>query len=119
MDTLGDVVLEDSYVLDLGSDAHHVWLTVECALGRTHPRFYWPPRPNEQHAYALARVELSGVVAWIDGPHPPRSPDASGARDFGDPCGWTETGRTHRLEGEWGLVTVADVVTKVSWSERG
>jgi hypothetical protein len=111
----GDVVLEDSYVLDLGSDSDGVWLLVEAALGRDHPRFYWPPHAGEQHAYARAKLRLRGVAVWTDGPHPPRLSDASGELDYGDPTGWVVTGSDHQLDGEWGSVTVAGATVEVDW----
>jgi hypothetical protein len=114
--TLGDVVLADSHVLDLGSDEAHVWLTVEAALGQSHPRFYWPPHAGEQNAYAVAHVRLSGLVTWVDGPRPRHASDASGERDYGDASGWTVSGGTHALEGDWGLVTVAEAVAEVDWA---
>jgi hypothetical protein len=116
---LGDVDLEDSWVLDLGSDDGSLWLVVEAALGWTHPRFYWPPLPGEQHAYARATVRLTGDVVWLAGPFPRRASDASGELDYGDAAGWVISGATHQLEGEWGSVTVTDAVVEVDWESVG
>ena len=115
MSPLGDVDLADSWVLDLDSDDRTLWLVVEAALGRDHPRFYWPPRPGDQHAYSRARIRLTGQVTWLAGPLPRRSSDASGELDYGDASGWEVTGNNHRLDGEWGSVVVNDAVVDVAW----
>lgn len=115
MSPLGDVDLEDSWVLDLHQEGDAVCLVVEAALGRDHPRFYWPPHPGEQHAYARARVRLSGAVTWIAGPFPPTAIDASDEIDNGDASGWEVAGTEHRLDGDWRSVFVTNAVIEVSW----
>jgi len=92
-----------------------LWLVVEAALGQGHVRFYWPPRPGEQHAYALANVRLTGDIAWLAGPFPRRASDASGELDYGKASGWEATGNDHRLNGEWGEVFVTGAVVEVAW----
>jgi hypothetical protein len=114
---LGDVDLGDSFVLDLRQEPSAVVVVVEAALGRTHPLFYWPPRPGEQHAYARASVNIAGDITWLAGPFPARSSDASGERDYGDASGWSVSGSTHKLTGEWGSVTIEAAVVTVEWQD--
>lgn len=109
-----DIVPEDSFVLDLWSDENELAVLVEAALALTHPSFYWPPRPGEQHAYAQLLVRLRGDVQWRIGPKPKRAVDAFGQPDFGDlGSWWTDDEGVEHVEGEWGVVVVTNATQSV------
>lgn len=102
-----DIVPEDSWVLDVQSTDDDLILVVEAALGKTHPNFYWPPVPGEQHAYATIYVRLEGEVEWRRGPLRKKATDATGETDYGDlGSWWTAEDGTEHIQGEWGEVVV-------------
>jgi hypothetical protein len=47
-DAMDHVYLADSWVLGLEADETHVCFTLDAVEEEGHPRFYWPPKPNEQ-----------------------------------------------------------------------
>lgn len=104
-----NVLLDDSFVLDVQSDSEQVILKVAAVLTSDHPQFYWPPKPGEQHAYANMTIRIFGTVQWIEGPFPPRTIDASGERDYDDLGSWWTGGDgVEHIDGEWGRVAVHD-----------
>ena len=104
---LEHVYLIDSWVLNVDSDDRRGCFVIDAVLEREHERFYWPPRPGEQHAYARISWCLEGEVWWNDGPHLDKpTVDLSGERDFGGIDAWFKEGDVDHLEGDWGSVAI-------------
>lgn len=104
------IYLPDSFVLGIETDPAKVCFELEAVLERSHPAFYWPPKPGEQHAYARIRWCLYGDVAWQNGPlldNPNQDP--SGVLDHGNIDSAVMNGDAINFEGEWGAVTVRAV----------
>jgi hypothetical protein len=68
-------------------------------LEQSHPSFYWPPKPGEQHAYARIRWRITGP--HLD--HP--AIDAVNRISAPWEAGWDE-GATDYLEGDFGTVAI-------------
>ncbi len=112
---LAGVYLPDSWVLSVESEDVSLTLVLNAVLEESHPRFYWPPKPGEQHAYARVRWRIAGGVRWIDGPHLDRPAlDASGEHDFGNVDAWWSQGTTDYLEGEFGTVAIHNPAHEVA-----
>jgi hypothetical protein len=106
-DELTSVLLPDSRVLGVKTTDSSICFDLEAVLQEDHPRFYWPPRPGEQHSYARLRWCLRGAVHWNEGPNlDPPAVDANDEIDFGHIDIWLQSGEQHMLEGEWGNVVV-------------
>ena len=63
------VCLPDSWVLGVETDATFVSFLLDAVLLPEHPRFYSPPKPGEQYAYARLWWRLTGEVHWNEGPN--------------------------------------------------
>jgi hypothetical protein len=113
---LENVYLPDSWVVGIASDSTRVCFELDAVLRREHPRFYWPPKPGEHHAYARLRWCLHGHTRWIDGPNLDRpATDARGENDYGNiDSHWYED-NVLRLEGGWGSVAVRDAKQTVEY----
>ena len=115
-DAMDHVYLADSWVLELEADESHVCFTLEAVLEEGHPRFYWPPKPDEQYPYAKLRWCLSGEVWWNDGPHLDHpANDATGTKDFGNIDAWWQEDDVDHLEGEWGTVAIRGATKTVEF----
>ncbi|HPB44504.1 MAG: hypothetical protein M9952_04030 [Microthrixaceae bacterium] len=113
---LEHVSLVDSFVLSIESDESYVAFELDAALETAHERFYEPPRPGENGAYAHLRWCLRGEVWWNEGPHLDRPAiGADGERDFGGIDVWFSEGDVDHLEGEWGEVAVRGAVQTVEY----
>ena len=116
IDGLENVYLPDSWVLSVEATDTSVCFVLDAVLQEGHPRFYWPPKPGEQYAYARLRWCLRGEVWWNDGPHLDRpAVDASGERDFGNIDAWFQEGDVDHLEGGWGTVAIRDATQTVEY----
>ena len=105
--TLEHVYLPDSWVLSVETDDSHVCFLLDAVLQPEHPRYYWPPKPGEQYAYARIRWSWTGVAHWNSGPHLDRpAVDANGEHDFGSIDSWIGTGDSDHIEGEFGAVLI-------------
>lgn len=108
-DELTHIYLPDSWVLSVETSESSVCFVLDAVLEEDHPRFYWPPKPGEQHAYARVRWCLHGEVWWNEGPNLDRpATDASGEKDYGNIDSWFCEGNVDHLEGSWGTVAVRD-----------
>lgn len=110
------VYLPDSWVLGVETDLTRVCFLLDAVLTPEHSRYYAPPKPGEQHAYARLRWCLTGRVHWNEGPnldHP--ATDASGEFDYGNIDAWFEENGVDYLEGEWGAVAVSEAVHSVEY----
>ena len=114
---LDHVDLPNSLVRAVESDGTKVCFTIEARLEKAHPRFYWPPRNGEAHAYALLRWCHYGEVHWNEGPLEPAS-DATGERDYGTIDAWWGENRTEHLSGEFGDVVIYQARSSVRYLER-
>jgi hypothetical protein len=101
---LGEVVLEESYVLAIRAEPGVVSLDMDFVLTTNHPAYTPPPR-SEAECFRRGVLRLTGVerLRW-DGQGRPAALDASGEIDFGhvDSFEW-ENGR-FVLAGDWGLI---------------
>jgi hypothetical protein len=113
---LEQVYLEDSWVLGVETYESHLCFLLDAVLLPGNPKFYSPPKPDEQHAYARLRWCLYGEVYWNEGPnldHP--ATDASGERDFGNiDTRWGE-GDSQYVEGSWGSVVIHHATQQVEY----
>lgn len=106
---LNNISMSDSWVLSVESTDRAVIFTLDAVLERGHPRFYWPPKPGEQHAYARIAWRIEGDIHWNEGPHLDRpAMDAKGERDYGHIDAWigSAEGGRETLEGDWGCVVI-------------
>ena len=106
---LNGVYLPDSWVLNVEATETAVIFVLEAVLEPEHPRYYWPPKPGEQHPYVRMAWRIEGDVHWNEGPnlgHP--AIDASGERDYGHIDTWigSADGARETLEGDWGCVVI-------------
>jgi hypothetical protein len=116
VEDLGNVYLADSWVLAIETDNSHVCFVLDAVLQEGHPRFYWPPKAGEQHAYARLRWCLRGEVWWNDGPHLDQpATDATGEFDYGNIDSWIKEGDVDHLEGSWGTVAIRGAEQSVEY----
>lgn len=103
---LGDVYLEDSFVLDITEDADALSFTIEAVLTEQHPD-YTPPKPGEQYCYADAQLIFpnTSAVQWISRAATPYT-DASGEVDLGNIDQMDRVDDHWRISGDWGEVLV-------------
>jgi len=118
-DLLANVYLADSWVLSVETTEASVCFVLEAVLQEGHPRFYWPPRPGEQHSYAKLRWCLHGTVHWNDGPHLDHpATDANDEQDFGHIDVWLRSGDGFMLEGDWGNVVIGRPTQTVEFLDQ-
>jgi hypothetical protein len=103
---LTDLVLEESYVLDIEARPSTVRFAVDFVLTPRHPS-YQPPPPNESNCYRKGELLFTGVreLAWSDQGAPPAH-DASGEVDYGNIDALHWQGSRYELEGDWGQMEV-------------
>lgn len=79
---LSDIILEESWVLNIAVKSCHVNFTIEAVLTDTHP-LYEPYHPGEQFCYKKSNWKFHDVrsVVWTMGGKP--AIDASGELDYG------------------------------------
>lgn len=99
---LAEILLEESYVLDIEAHPSRVDFRVEFVLTPGHPD-YRQPSPDEAYCARHGWLRFSGVTRclWSDQGAPPAR-DATGEIDFGniDSLEWDQT--QYSLEGDWG-----------------
>jgi hypothetical protein len=111
---MSEVDVTESYVVGLVTDDSEVCFTLDAALTRDHPLFYWPPKGGEVGAWARLRWCLRGEVWWNDGPHLDRpARDATGELDWGNIDAWWHEVDVDHLEGEWGTVAIRGAIQTV------
>ena len=115
-DLLANVYEPDSWVLGIDTDDESVGFVLDAVLEEGHPRFYWPPKPGEQHPYARLRWCLQGQIHWNEGPNLDRPAiDLSGEPDYGNIDVWLQSGDRHTLEGSWGCVVIDSPVETIEY----
>lgn len=118
MPTLEHVSVADSWVLGVTTTDSSVCFVLDAVLREAHPRFYWPPKPGEQHAYARLRWCITGHVRWNVGPNlDAPATDANGELDLGHIDVWlqSDAGASYTLEGDWGCVVIGDATESVEY----
>jgi hypothetical protein len=89
---LAEIVLEESYVLDIKAEPGAVTFDMEFALTPQHPA-YSPPPSSEIECFRRGTLRLVGVrrLTWTEQGRPP-AVDASGEKDWGhvDSFDWDE-----------------------------
>ena len=83
LDGLSEIVLEDSYVLDVLAKPGELVLDVDVVLTRRHPAYAAPP-PSEVECFRRGSLRFVGVrsLTWEDQGSPPAT-GASGETDYG------------------------------------
>ncbi|GAA4215391.1 hypothetical protein [Actinocatenispora rupis] len=102
----GDLLLEESYVLDVVAHPAVVTIRADLVLTAEHPE-YRSPADQEPYCWRRGTITLPGVSAltWTGQGTPP-STDASGTIDYGNIDELVRTGETTRIEGDFGTITV-------------
>ena len=100
------VYLEDSYVLDIKTDANSVDIFLEAVLTEKHPQ-YTHPKPNEQYCYRKTHLHFSNVkkVAWAQKSMHPYE-DANGEVDYGNIDEFYLVDGHYYLAGDWGALNI-------------
>ncbi|MGW4482134.1 hypothetical protein [Rhodococcus triatomae] len=104
---LGEVYLEDSYVLSITERPHQFTFALDLVLRPGHPQYH-PPHPDERYCYAAARLVFDGVaeVTWLTRVGT-GFPDASGEADLGNIDSLTTFGDGwYVADGDWGRVRI-------------
>ena len=103
---LGNVYLEDSFVLGITENAGELTFTIEAVLTEQHPA-YTPPNPGEQYCYADAQLVLThtSAVQWVRRAATTYT-DASGEVDLGNIDQMDRVDDHWRISGDWGEVLV-------------
>lgn len=102
------VYLPDSWVLEVQTTESSVCFVLDAVLQEGHPRFCWPPNPDEQYPYARLRWCLHGKVHWNEGPNlDAAATDANDEKDFGNADMWLHVDEGKQmLEGDWGCFVI-------------
>ena len=104
---LGEVYLEDSFVLDIEESAGELRFRMEIVLREGHPAFKDPPA-LEQYCFAPGTLVFHGTkdILWSER-NEVKSVDAAGESDLGNIDQlYLEEGRYH-LKGDWGVVMLS------------
>lgn len=106
LDSLSDVLLEESFVLAVDKNADSLVFRLDAVLTPTHP-LYTAPLSDETFCHRLAFLVFRNPVevSWLRGSRPP-STDAAGEIDFGNIDVMTLDEGRAQLEGDWGEVEV-------------
>ncbi|WP_236573715.1 hypothetical protein [Nocardia caishijiensis] len=106
MPELGDLYLEDSYVVGIFEDSSEVRFSLEAVVRPGSP-YYRDPRPGEQYCYRNGDLVFGNIrnVHWITrSPHAYR--DATGTEDLGNIDCLIERNGVYDVEGDWGRVEI-------------
>ena len=111
---LGEVVLEESFVLGIRAEPGSVTFDLEFVLTPRHSD-YVPPPSSERECFWSGTLRLTGVrrLTW-DAQGAPPAIDAAGESDFGhiDAFEWEEN--TFLLEGDWGRLEAQADETEIT-----
>lgn len=102
-----NLLLEDSFVVTIRASPARFELRVQLVLLPHHPAYH-RPLAGQQHCYVFGTITFSRVTAltWTgQGGRPAQ--DATGDLDWGGVDDLQATTDGWRLEGEWGVVTIA------------
>ena len=101
---LGDLLLEESYVLGITASPGKVTFDLDLTPGHAE---YVSPKPSEQFCVRRGLLVFNGVtrLLWSHSGNPPAT-DASGEADYGqiDSFEWDDSGAL--LEGSWGRMEI-------------
>jgi hypothetical protein len=103
---LGDIVLEESYVLGIAASPGSLAIAADLVLAPGHPA-YRPPPADESDCFVRGRLVFRDVrhLTWENQGAPPAS-DASGELDYGHIDDLRRDGDIFELEGDWGNIRV-------------
>jgi hypothetical protein len=103
---LGEIVLEESYVLGLKAEPGEITLEMDFVLTPKHPAYVTPP-PSESECFRRGTLRFARVrrLTWVGQGAPP-AVDASGEQDYGhvDSFEWEEA--QFVICGDWGRLDV-------------
>jgi hypothetical protein len=100
--SLAQIVLEESYVLDIEAHPSTIEFKIEFVLAGDHPE-YRPPGPEASYCTRPGRLRFFGItrLSWADQAAPPAE-DAAGEIDFGNIDSFKWAGSEYSLDGDWG-----------------
>jgi hypothetical protein len=104
--SLSEIVLEESYVLDVVARPGMLSLFVDAVLTSRHSD-YLPPSPDVQECYRKGEIKFTGLdqVVWkLD--KMSRSTDATGESDYGNVDTFRYAGNEYQFEGEFGRISL-------------
>jgi hypothetical protein len=103
---LAELVLEDSYVLDITVRPGVVVVALDLVLTPKHSA-YQPPRAGEWACFRRGQLRFEAVreVHWVHSDVPP-SIDATGERDYDNIDVFEWQNQEFRLEGDWGQLVI-------------
>jgi hypothetical protein len=103
---LSNVLLEESYVLDIEIHPGFIKFKMEFVLTSDHPEYTEPP-PTERYCYRRGLLSFDGVIRclWSDQGAPPAT-DATGETDYGNIDAFRVDGSFYSLEGDRGSMDV-------------
>lgn len=111
---LREVLLEESYVLDIAATPGAVRFELDLVLTPDHAE-YRPPAPGEQYCFRRGSLVFKGVtrLLWSNSGNPP-AVDSSGEEDYGqiDSFEWDDSGAL--LEGGWGRMEIVSSIIEVA-----
>ncbi len=108
---LAEIVLEESYVLDVVATPGRLVMTADLVLTAAHPA-YRPPPPHEQECYRRGTLTFTGIrrLAWSDQGQRPAI-DATGEIDWDGVDRFFFTDTAYELTGNFGTIRVeADAI---------
>ena len=100
--SLSDILLEESYVLDIEAHPSVLEFKIDFALTQDHPD-YQPPAGDEMYCYRRGWLRFCGVTRflWSNQGAPPAR-DATGEVGFGNIDSLLRHHAGYSLEGDWG-----------------
>jgi hypothetical protein len=103
---LKDVVLEESYVLEIAAGPGSLKLRGEFVLGEQHAAYYEPPA-DESDCFVPGVLRFDGVQSLVwEGQGAPAAADATDEIDYGHIDDLVWDGEVFELEGDWGRIRV-------------
>lgn len=110
---LRNILLEESYVLDIECHPGSIEFTMDFVLTKGHIA-YRTPKANEQFCYRRGRLLFNRVTrsTWAGQGAPPSS-DITGELDWGNIDSFSWDDEKFALEGTWGVMEVAAEGTSV------
>ncbi|WP_126975483.1 hypothetical protein [Frigidibacter oleivorans] len=109
-----ELLLEESYVLEISCRPEGVCIRVELALLMGHPK-YSPPAADERHCYKMGEIRFAAprevclsVKRWAV------FFDASEEADLGNIDAFVWLNERHFLEGDWGKLDLRSSAPSIS-----
>ncbi|MDP9026588.1 MAG: hypothetical protein M3N46_03405 [Actinomycetota bacterium] len=103
---LRDIVLEESWILEVAAQPGRMVFTADFVMTADHSE-YVPPLPDEVFSYLRGDLIFSGVtnLEWTRQGDPPAT-DANGTVDWGHIDSMSYDDQLFQLHGDWGHIEV-------------